>query len=95
MVSDPTAEYCQCADVTFEYKCPSDIHKQPDEGKTTARVSWTDPTEPGADVECQPASGSLFEEGTTLITCTANYVDPSINTSSCVFKVHIGEKSLL
>ncbi|XP_022079386.1 neurogenic locus notch homolog protein 2-like [Acanthaster planci] len=86
----------ECADeVTFEHKCPIDIIKRPDEGQTTAKVSWTGPTESGANVDCQPASGSQFPVGTTQVTCTAIYADPGTNSSSCSFKVFIDGRAPL
>ncbi|XP_038049131.1 neurogenic locus notch homolog protein 1-like [Patiria miniata] len=88
---------CQCVDgwkgkdcseaATFGDKCPSDIIMQPDAGQTTAKVTWKDPTETDASVECQPASGSQFQDGTTNVVCTATYTGGT--TSSCFFKVII------
>ena len=40
-----------------------------------------------ASVTCVPASGSVFEEGTTTVTCTA--VDTSGITASCAFTVTV------
>jgi hypothetical protein len=42
---------------------------------------------PGATVACVPPSGSLFESGETLVTCTAT--DAAGNTASCSFLVRV------
>jgi hypothetical protein len=58
----------------------------------TAVVTYPPPTVsdncPGVTAACVPASGSTFQEGTTVVTCTAT--DASGNTASCTFTVTVG-----
>lgn len=57
--------------------CPGDVMTGPDPGISTAVVSWvmpqaTDSCEVGSvPVTCDPPSGSAFDPGTTMVTCTA------------------------
>src|ERR1051326_6974439 len=62
--------------------CPGNITTVTDLGKKTAMVTFTVPVSDncGATLNCSPPSGSLFQVGTTLVTCTAT--DPSGNTST-------------
>lgn len=47
---------------------------------------------PGVVVACTPPSGSLFQPGTTIVTCTAT--DPGGNTASCSFTISVFDVAL-
>jgi hypothetical protein len=74
--------------------CPADVTAT---GTTvadcglTAPVTYPAPTVsdncPGATVVCSPASGSVFPEGSTTVTCTAT--DAAGNSASCSFTVTV------
>jgi len=72
--------------------CPGDITVPADAGGCTARVTWTLPTasdncDPNPVVTCNPPSGSVFPQGTTVVTCTAR--DACDNVSQCTFNVTV------
>lgn len=72
--------------------CPSDITAAEEPaGSGAARVDFNTPGATDncavASVMCEPSSGSLFEVGTTTVTCTAT--DESGNTASCSFTVTV------
>jgi hypothetical protein len=50
-------------------------------------VKATDDRDRAPSVVCEPASGSFFPPGRTLVTCTAT--DRSGNASSCQFPVTV------
>ncbi len=50
-------------------------------------VTASDDCDPSPQVTCDPASGSTFPPGQTLVTCTA--VDSSGNASTCMFTVSV------
>jgi hypothetical protein len=62
------------------------------DGASMATVTWTNPlATDNCDGEvlviCTPPSGSLFSQGVTTVTCSAN--DSSGNTNSCTFTVTV------
>jgi hypothetical protein len=68
--------------------CPGDITQ------CTNTVTWTNPSSSGspvADIICNPASGSTFATGTTMVTCTATNIN---GTSSCSFNVTVNMPSV-
>jgi uncharacterized repeat protein (TIGR01451 family) len=71
--------------------CPADVNQNVDPGQCTATVSYTVPSAtdncPGSTVDCVPASGSIFNLGPTLVTCTAT--DAASNTGTCAFTVTV------
>jgi uncharacterized repeat protein (TIGR01451 family) len=71
--------------------CPANITQPTDPGQCTAIVSYAPVVSdncPGAVGACAPASGSIFQKGTTLVTCMAT--DASGNTSApCSFTVTV------
>jgi HYR domain/Divergent InlB B-repeat domain len=71
--------------------CPADLVLDVDSGQcsrsnVTYEVTATDNL-PGVSVICEPASGSTFPAGTTLVRCTAT--DQEGNTNFCAFNVTI------
>lgn len=77
--------------------CPANITDVTDAGQCSkANVTWTDPSAtdncPGVGVACVPASGSAFNKGVTIVTCTAT--DSSGNTNACTFTVTINDTEL-
>lgn len=71
--------------------CPADMEVVFDDLPIFA-VSYTDPTptdncDTAPTVVCTPASGSIFNEGDTTVTCTAN--DSCGNSTSCSFTVTV------
>ncbi|XP_070549852.1 hyalin-like [Ptychodera flava] len=72
--------------------CPADITVANDDGETTAMVmfsgeSATDNSGTTPQVTCNPASGTVFSEGDTTVTCSAT--DASGNTGTCSFTVTV------
>ena len=74
--------------------CPTDMTINADAGGCTAVVTWTDPTatdncDPAPVVVCNPLSGSIFQQGPTLVTCTAT--DDCDNIDTCTFTVTVSD----
>lgn len=68
--------------------CPTDITVYAPVGHDTATVVYPPPTvSDGSGVACAPLSGSMFPEGTTLVTCTAH--DSTGDSESCSFRVTV------
>lgn len=71
--------------------CPVDINANVDPGQCTATVNYATPSAndncPGVTVDCVPASGTAFDLGLTVVTCTAT--DAASNTASCSFNVTV------
>lgn len=74
--------------------CPSDVPACTDKDVCSAVVSYTTPTatddcggSPG--VVCSPPSGSVFEKGSTTVTCTATHSNGQ--TAQCTFKVIVSD----
>ncbi|HTS15966.1 MAG TPA: HYR domain-containing protein [Verrucomicrobiae bacterium] len=70
--------------------CQSDITNSLDVGQTSAIVTFPTPTatdncSTSVTVTCTPPSGSIFQLGTTPVTCIA--VDSAGNSASCRFNV--------
>jgi HYR domain len=69
--------------------CHSDITSNVADGVTNTVVQFGPPTSsdncPGLTTNCVPPSGSTFDLGTNIVTCTA--IDASANTNSCSFNV--------
>ncbi|XP_071959784.1 hyalin-like [Antedon mediterranea] len=68
--------------------CPENIEE--DSFTDQARVTWNDPlvtdnVDTGLSATCTPPSGSLFNAGSSKVTCLA--MDSAGNTGSCVFTV--------
>lgn len=76
-------------------QCPANITTSNDEGECGAIVTFaatvTDNC-PGATVSCVPPSGSFFDVGTTVVTCTAT--DASNNTATCTFEITVEDDEL-
>lgn len=51
--------------------------------------SATDAVDPAPTVSCDPAPGSLFAPGNTIVTCTAT--DSAGNDGTSTFKIHVGD----
>jgi hypothetical protein len=73
--------------------CPSNITSGSDPGhcsksNVTFAATASDNC-PGVTTNCSPASGSTFNVGTNLVTCTA--VDAGNNTNTCSFTVTISD----
>ncbi|HET9712595.1 MAG TPA: HYR domain-containing protein, partial [Pyrinomonadaceae bacterium] len=85
-----------CGDTTLPtISCPSDMLVSTDPGECAAEVNYTVTAEydnPGVSLTCSPASGSIFQKGTTIISCTAT--DAAGNTASCEFNVQVNDNEL-
>jgi hypothetical protein len=70
--------------------CPGNITKPCDPGACGAVVTWSVSAsgDPAPTVTCNPASGTLFPVGTTLVTCTATN---DSGTDSCSFTVTVND----
>ncbi|XP_071953163.1 hyalin-like [Antedon mediterranea] len=73
--------------------CPS--NKEEDTKKDQVTMTWNDPSvtdniDTGLSATCTPPSGSSFNAGSTVVTCTA--MDTTGNTGSCGFNVTINGK---
>ena len=72
---------------------PSDITVGNDPGEATAVVTYADPgvtdNAPGATASCVPASGSTFDLGETVVTCTAT--DAAGNNAQDTFTVTVND----
>ena len=68
--------------------CPSNITKNTDPGLCGAVVEWTviASGDPIPTVMCTPASGSIFPQGTTDVTCTATN---AYGSAICTFQVTV------
>jgi hypothetical protein len=77
--------------------CPADLVVATDPGLCSAIATYPPPTPTGqcAAVVCTPASGSSFNEGTTLVTCTESLppVPPEGQggPASCTFNVTVND----
>jgi large repetitive protein len=71
--------------------CPVDITVSNDPGQCGAIVTFeaTVTDNCSASISYQPASGSFFSTGTTIVTATAT--DASGNTSTCIFEVTVND----
>jgi large repetitive protein len=71
--------------------CPGDITVSNDPGLCGAVLTFEATTTDncGASISYQPASGSFFEIGTTIVTSTAT--DASGNTSTCSFEITVND----
>jgi hypothetical protein len=72
--------------------CPGEISVSTDPGECSTEVNYTvtaNDDNPGVSLTCSQASGSTFQKGTTLITCTAT--DAAGNTASCEFNVRVDD----
>jgi hypothetical protein len=74
--------------------CPGNITRSADAGQCTAVVTYTPPTLTdncsGGTVVCNPSSGTVFQKGTTTVTCTAT--DAAGNSSTpCTFTVTVND----
>lgn len=75
-----------------EVTCPAAIEVDNDPGQCGAVVTFAATASdncPGMTVTCDPASGSFFPKGDTLVTCTAT--DAAGNTSQCSFTVTVND----
>jgi probable HAF family extracellular repeat protein len=75
--------------------CPSNISKNTDPGVCSAIVTWTNPTALDAcdgpvAVTCSPPSGSRFNKGVTIVSCTTS--DSNKNTNTCFFTVTVADR---
>lgn len=73
--------------------CPDDITVTNDAGQCSAVVNYTTPTGSDntgvADVSCSQESGTSFDVGTTVVTCTVT--DTDNNTADCTFNVTVND----
>jgi HYR domain-containing protein len=72
--------------------CPQNITVCTDEGQCSADVRFSVDAQdncPGVGFVCSPSSGSTFQLGTTMVTCTAT--DGSGNTANCSFTVTVND----
>ncbi|NND77188.1 MAG: HYR domain-containing protein [Flavobacteriales bacterium] len=72
--------------------CPANISQDNDPGQCTAVVNFTVTATDNcgsATVVCIPASGAVFDIGTTTVNCTAT--DANGNTASCSFDVTVND----
>ncbi len=73
--------------------CPANVTVPAATGQCSATVTYPAPTVTdnctGATVSCTPASGTVFQKGTTTVTCTAT--DAAANTATCSFTVTVND----
>ncbi|TAK97695.1 MAG: HYR domain-containing protein, partial [Verrucomicrobia bacterium] len=73
------------------FVCPANIVTNPPPGIFQVPVNFAIPTPtdncPGVSMVCTPASGSMFSDGATLVTCKAT--DAAGNTNLCIFVVTV------
>jgi uncharacterized repeat protein (TIGR01451 family) len=74
--------------------CPGNVAQGTDAGQCTAVVNYANATAsdncPGVGTPaCSPASGSVFNKGTTTVTCIVS--DASTNSASCSFTVTVND----
>lgn len=71
--------------------CPANIVTNPPAGIFQVPVNFATPVAtdncPGPSVVCSPASGSMFGDGTTIVSCKAT--DTAGNTNLCTFTVTV------
>lgn len=67
--------------------CPDDMTVLAPHDQVTAVVLYSPVVSEGAAVVCAPASGAVFAEGTTTVTCTAH--DATNDTEVCSFGVTV------
>ena len=78
--------------------CPDDFNLSPDPGGFTAIATWATPTATDTcdagqiEVVCDPPSGSAFDAGSTLVTCTAQ--DSCGLEDECAFTVSVEQATL-
>ncbi len=76
--------------------CPADMTVSNDTDSCNAVVTWADPVVtdncPNPAVTCSPSSGSIFDVGTTTVTCTVE--DASGNTADCTFSVTVTDDQI-
>ncbi|HKY04221.1 MAG TPA: HYR domain-containing protein, partial [Blastocatellia bacterium] len=74
--------------------CPADINQETDPGSCSAVVKFPTGASDGLcappTVVCKPESGSVFNKGTTQVTCTAT--DGAGLTAQCSFNVTVSDK---
>jgi hypothetical protein len=70
--------------------CPANITVSGDPGQCSAVVTFAPSvSDPGADIVCNPPSGSAFPVGMTTVNCVAT--DASSNQSACYFSVTVND----
>src|SRR5207248_6657613 len=72
------------------HPCPGWLIVSTAPGQCSAAVSYpvtASDNSPGVTFSCFPASGSIFQKGATLVTCTAR--DASGNSNACSFLVRV------
>ena len=71
--------------------CSNGVTVTAPSGKTSTPVDYPAPTGTdncsSVDIKCSPPSGSTFNIGNTLVTCTGT--DSSVNTAQCFFTVTV------
>ncbi|HKQ04322.1 MAG TPA: HYR domain-containing protein [Blastocatellia bacterium] len=73
--------------------CPASVTKSTDPNQCQAAVTYTVTANDNCDgpvpATCTPPSGSIFQKGTTTVTCTAT--DSSKNVGTCMFPVTVND----
>lgn len=72
--------------------CPADLTVPAEQGQCSAQVTYTATAVdncPGATWACEPASGSQFSVGRTVVVCTA--IDAAGNSAQCSFVVTVAD----
>lgn len=71
--------------------CPADVTQTAPPGQCTGVVSYPAPTAndncPGVTTSCLPPSGSIFQAGTTTVSCRATDAAGNLSLSTCTFTV--------
>ncbi|XP_033107303.1 uncharacterized protein LOC117109160 [Anneissia japonica] len=72
--------------------CPANILVNSGVDQSSNPVTWSEPTVTdnvitGLSATCTPESGSVFDVGSTIVTCSAT--DGAGNEGSCLFVVHV------
>ncbi|XP_071954523.1 hyalin-like [Antedon mediterranea] len=75
-------------DVRSVLTCPEHISVDSDQSRT---ITWSDLTLTSMSATCTPPSGSVFDDGSTIVTCSANDVNGDI--IKCSFVVHLKARS--
>lgn len=96
-VDDVQIRACQPAGCTLTLTCPADQVVAAPPGAQSQIVEFPDPTVGGnctaVTASCDPASGDLFDLGTTTVVCTA--VDAQTGTeATCSFDVTVGAQTI-
>ncbi len=84
----------QGTDDAPEISCPAEVLADcsgPNGAVVTFVVTATDDNDPSPDIVCNPASGSLFPPGETVVICTAT--DEAGHSTSCEFPVIVSDGS--